>query len=157
MSDLDDLVRCANNWNVAKNLSDGFHHPYTRSDGEKFITMAMSKDPLEIFAIEVDGDFAGSIGFRPDTDIDRLNAELGYWLAEPYWGKGIMPEAIKQLVSYTFETFPITRIYARPFGHNLASQRVLEKAGFTLEARFNNTFIKNGELTDELIYAMRKT
>jgi RimJ/RimL family protein N-acetyltransferase len=81
--------------------------------------------------------------------------ELGYWVAEPFWGKGIMTKAVLQMVDYGFKTFDITRIFARPFGTNIASQTVLEKAGFILEARLDKTLYKNGEFLDELIYAVR--
>ena len=84
------------------------------------------------------------------------NAELGYWLAEPFWGKGIITYAIQEMVEYGFKTFDITRIFAIPFGTNIASQKALEKAGFILEARLNKTIFKNGEYQDELIYAIRK-
>ncbi|MDV7400217.1 GNAT family protein, partial [Arthrospira platensis SPKY1] len=77
------------------------------------------------------------------------------WLAEPFWGRGIVTEAIKQVVDFAFNTYDINRIFARPFGTNIASQRVLEKAGFTLEARLEKTLYKNGEYLDELIYSVR--
>ena len=105
---------------------------------------------------EVDGEFVGGIGVHPQDDIQRLNAELGYWLAEHLWGKGIMTEAIRRMVKYAFENFEIDRIFARPFGSNVASQKALEKAGFTFEARFEKTLIKNGEKQDEIFYAIRR-
>ncbi|MDB5263882.1 MAG: family N-acetyltransferase, partial [Adhaeribacter sp.] len=114
-------------------------------------------NPSKIFAIEVNGEAAGGIGVHPQTDIQRKNAELGYWLAEPYWGKGIITKAIRQMVDFAFQHPDIERIFARPFGTNLASQRVLEKAGFILEARLHKTFFKNGIYEDELIYARRRT
>jgi RimJ/RimL family protein N-acetyltransferase len=156
MDDLDDLVRYANNPNIAKNLTDLFPHPYSREDGMKFIKMTMEQNPRQVMAIAIDGEVSGAIGVHPQTDIHRKNAELGYWLAEPFWGKGIITEAVKQMVDYGFRTFDIDRIYARPFGDNRASQRVLEKAGFKLEARFKNTLIKNGVYQDELVYAVRR-
>jgi RimJ/RimL family protein N-acetyltransferase len=119
--------------------------------------MAMAKDPPSVFAIDVDGEAVGCIGIFPQEDIHRLNAEMGYWLSELYWGRGIMTAAIRRMVDYGFSTFDITRIYARPFGTNLASQRVLEKAGFTCEARFEKVLIKNGELLDEVIYGIKRT
>jgi len=81
---------------------------------------------------------------------------LGYWLAESYWGKGIITQAIRAIVDYGFETFEIDRIFARPFGSNIASQKVLEKVGFILEARLIKTIWKNGRYEDELIYAKRR-
>ncbi len=156
MEDLEDLVKYADNPNIAKFLTDGFPHPYTRENGKKFIESAMTADPVQIFAIEIEGEAAGGIGIHPQADIQRKNAELGYWLAEPFWGRGIMTKAIAQIVEYAFLTFDLNRIFARPFGNNPGSQRILEKNGFLLEARFDKTLIKNGEYLDELFYAIRR-
>lgn len=155
-TDLDSLVQHANNYNIAKNLTDKFPFPYTQNDGIAFINLALSATPQEIFAITVDGEVIGSIGVHPQTDVYRKNAELGYWIAEPFWGKGIVPEAVKLMVAYGFRTFDITRIFARPFGINFKSQRVLEKTGFTLEAELKETYYKFGIVHDEMIYAIRK-
>jgi RimJ/RimL family protein N-acetyltransferase len=155
-SDVDSLVKYANNKNIAVNLTDMFPYPYTREDAEKFIAYAISDTPNHLFAIDIDDKAVGSIGIHPQDDIHRLNAELGYWLAEPFWGKGVITSAIKQVVSYTFDNTDVERIFARPFGTNIASQKVLEKNKFRLEGRFEKTLIKNGELKDELIYAIRR-
>jgi [ribosomal protein S5]-alanine N-acetyltransferase len=156
LSDADELVKHAGNFNVAKNMTDQFPHPYRLENAHAFIAIAQSAVPTRLFAIEVNGGAAGGIGLHPQSDIQRKNAELGYWLSEDYWGRGIMTKAVQQMVSYGFKTFDITRIYARPFGSNFGSQRVLEKAGFVLEGRFENALFKNGVFTDELIYAVRK-
>lgn len=156
LSDLDELVKHANNFNVAKNLTDKFPHPYTTEHGRAFIEMTLAANPVTIFAITVDDKVVGGIGLHPQSDIYRLNAELGYWLAEPYWGKGIMTQAVLQMIDFGFKNLDINRIFARPYGSNLGSQRVLEKAGFQLEGRFDKTLIKNGVLEDELVYAVRK-
>jgi len=156
MEDLDDLVRYANNEKIAKNLTDMFPHPYGKEDGKRFLKMIMAHEPLHVMAIEIEGVASGAIGIHPKEDIQRKNAELGYWLAEPFWGNGIISEAIKKMVKYAFENFDINRIYARPFGDNKASQRVLEKAGFELETTFKNTLIKNGVYQDEHYYAVRR-
>jgi [ribosomal protein S5]-alanine N-acetyltransferase len=103
----------------------------------------------------VDGKAVGGIGIHIQPDIYQKNAEMGYWLGEPFWGKGIITNAISQMVDYAFKHWSINRIFARPFGTNLASQRVLEKAGFLLEGKFEKTLYKNGEYMDELIYATR--
>jgi [ribosomal protein S5]-alanine N-acetyltransferase len=157
MDDLDNLVKFANNKKIADNLTDAFPHPYKREDGIAYITAHGHPDgvpdPVRVLAIVVDGIACGSIGVFPQTDIHRKNAEMGYWLAEDYWGKGIMTEAVRQTIGYGFRTFDINRIFARPFSTNLASQRVLEKAGMNLEARFEKTIIKNGQFLDELIYS----
>lgn len=156
LSDVDSLAKHANNFKIAKFLTDAFPHPYTVDHAKAFIAMATQDDPVHIFAIDVNGEAVGAIGLHPQKDIMCKNAELGYWLSEPYWGKGIITEAIKQIVPIGFSIFDITRIYARPYGTNAASQRVLEKTGFKLEARIEKNIFKNGEFLDELIYAVRK-
>jgi RimJ/RimL family protein N-acetyltransferase len=156
LSDLDSLVKYANNPKIAANLTNGFPNPYHRENGEAFINMAMEHDPIQIFAIDIKGEACGGIGLHPQTDIHEKNVELGYWLAEPFWGKGIVTAAVKQIVIYGFKTFDIERIFARPFGYNIASQKLLEKAGFTFECRFEKTIFKNGVYQDELFYAIRR-
>lgn len=156
-ADLNNLVRYANNWNIAQYLTDQFPHPYTEEKGKAFIDMASQHDPVRIFAIDLNGQAVGGIGIHPQQDIYRRNAELGYWLAEPFWGQGIMSHAIKSAVNYAFDTFAIDRVFARPFGSNIASQKVLEKANFILEGRFEQVLIKAGVVEDELVYAIRRT
>ncbi len=157
IEDLPALVKHANDPTIAANLTDAFPHPYTEEHGQQFLTHWMASDPPLVLAIEVNGEAAGAVGLHPQTDIMRRNAELGYWLARPYRGHGIMSTVVLQAVVRGFTILPgIHRIYARPFGRNLASQRVLEKAGFVLEATLNGTFVKNGQVEDELIYARRR-
>lgn len=156
INDLDSFVKYANNPKIANNLTDKFPHPYTIEHGKIFIEMATKNNPANIFAIDINGEACGGIGIHPQDDVQRKNAELGYWLAEPFWGNGIISKAIPQIVEYAFKNFDITRIYARPYGTNAASQRVLEKAGFKLEGKFEKTLFKNGEFLDEYIYAIRK-
>lgn len=156
ISDLDNLVKYANNINISKYLTDKFPHPYTKENGEGFIAFATKDNPIHIFAIDIAGEAVGGIGIHPKEDVERNNAELGYWIAEPFWGNGIITKAIPQIVEFGFKTFPIDRIFARPFGNNPASQRVLEKTGFTFEHKFEKTLIKNGELLDELFYSVRR-
>ncbi len=155
-NDLDTLVKYANNFEIAKNLTNQFPHPYTRESGEGFIAMTLQHEPTRIFCIDVNGEPIGAIGIHPQQDIFCKNAELGYWLAEPFWGKGIMVNAVLQMLKYGFANFDITRIFARPFHTNLGSQRVLEKAGFVLEAKFEKTIFKNGLYLDEWIYAVKR-
>ena len=156
ISDLDSLVQYGNNPKIAANMTDRFPNPYTEEEGKKFIAFATQHSPIRLFAISIDGKAAGGIGLHAQEDIHSRNMELGYWLAEPFWGKGIVSSAISQMVEYGFKTFDITRIFARPFGTNIGSQRVLEKAGFKLEARFEKTLFKNEKFLDELVYAIRK-
>lgn len=156
ISDINDLVRNANNKNISDNLTNAFPHPYTIADGEKFIKSLEKHNPTKAFAIVINNEACGAIGVFQQMDVHEKNAEMGYWLAEQHWGKGIITNAIKQIVEYGFKNFEITRIFARPFGSNLASQKVLEKAGFKLEAKLKNTIYKNGKFLDELYYAIYK-
>jgi len=155
-NDIESLMEYANNPKIAANLTNQFPNPYTRESGENFIKFAMQSSPPTIFAIDIDGKASGGIGLHVQSDIHIKNAELGYWLAEPFWGQGIMTKAVKHMVDYGFKNLDINRIYARPFGTNIASQKVLKNAGFVLEGKFKCTIFKNGEYLDELIYAVRK-
>ncbi len=156
IDDLNDLVAMANNKNIAQYMADVFPHPYTEERGKAFIEFANSTKPQSIFAITVEGKPVGSVGLHPLTDILRKNSEIGYWLAENHWGKGIMTKAIKQIVEYGFANMDVVRIFARIYGTNIPSQKVIEKVGFKLEGKFEKTIYKNGEFLDELIYAVRK-
>ena len=154
--DLQCLVKYANNWNIAKNMTDKFPFPYTETDGKEFIEWATEDYPIHILAIDISGEAVGGIGIHPQGDIHKKNAELGYWLAETFWGRGIMTLAVKQMVDFAFDTYDIDRVFARPFETNKASQRVLEKAGFTLEAILAKVLLKNNEFMDEYIYGIRR-
>ena len=154
--DLDSLVLYGNNPHIAQYLTDKFPNPYTPEKAKAFIAHNTKEKTPNVLAIDVEGEAVGAIGIHPQSDIECKNAEMGYWLAEPFWGKGIMSEAIQHMVNYGFQHWDINRIFARPFGTNIGSQRALEKAGFVLEARFSKTFFKKGEYLDELVYAVRK-
>jgi len=152
-SDVESLARYANNHNIWKNLRDAFPHPYTRHDAREFIRAIRLREPETTFAIAVQGEAVGSIGFVMHSDVERVSAEIGYWLGEPYWGRGILTEALKGVTSYAMKAHGLTRIYALPFAWNTASCRVLEKAGYVLEARLRCSAVKDGELTDQMQYA----
>ena len=157
MDDLDNLVRFANNKKIADNLRDVFPFPYTREDGIAFLTASIPggvNPPGSVFAIVVHGITCGSVGIFPQTDVHRKNAEIGYWLGEDYWGRGIATGAVKQIIEYGFSIYEINRIFACSYASNLASQRVLEKAGMKLEARLKESIYKNGQFLDELIYSV---
>ncbi|MCK9625242.1 MAG: GNAT family N-acetyltransferase [Bacteroidales bacterium] len=156
ITDLESLVKHANNYNIAKWLTNQFPYPYDTKAGERYINSVLNDNPQKVFAIEVNGEAVGSIGIFPQSDIHRKTAEIGYWLSEKYWGNGIMPKAINEIVDYGFKTFDIVWIYARPFSTNKSSQHVLEKAGFELKARFKKALYKNDEYIDELIYSKLK-
>jgi [ribosomal protein S5]-alanine N-acetyltransferase len=154
--DAEVLALIANNANIAQFMTNGFPHPYSLEDAKKFIKMAISHPTSIIKAIEIDHNLAGGIGLHPQNDIYQKNAELGFWLAEKYWGKGVMTNAIKDMIKIGFSSLDIDRIYAIPFGTNQGSIAVLEKAGFKLEAVLEKTIYKNGQFLDELIYAVRR-
>ncbi len=155
MDDLPSLVKHANNFDISKNMMDTFPHPYTDASGKTFLQMVEKSNDL-ILCIEINGKAAGSTGIHLKTDIYRKNAELGYWLAEPYWGKGIISRVIPEIVEMGFERFDIERIYAGVFQTNKASQRVLEKNGFTHEARLVKNVYKNDQFQDQHIYSVRR-
>lgn len=155
-NDLSSLLRYADNPLIAQNMTDQFPHPYTKEAGLAFIERANQHKPPLMLAIEFEQEAIGGIGLHPQSDIYRLNAELGYWIGEPFWGKGIASFAIGEMVAYGFKHLDIQRIFARPFGRNIASQKALEKNGFTLEAKIEQNLIKNGHPEDELIYAFRR-
>ena len=152
-SDVDSLVACANNRAIWLNLRDRFPHPYTRRDGIDFLRSIVGVFPETIFAMAVDDQAVGSIGFVPQQDVERVSAEIGYWLGESYWGRGIATEALRTLTRYAIERHGLSRLFALPFASNLASCRVLEKAGYRLEARLHRSAIKNGEIVDQCQYS----
>lgn len=152
-SDADRLVYLANNINIAKNLRDGFPHPYYRKDAEKFIDMCMILDPPSVFAIEYTGEHIGNIGLTFGSDVYRKSAEIGYFVAEPYWNKGIATEAVKLMTEIAFDHFGMVRVHAGIFEYNHASMRVLEKCGYRKEGVFRKSVIKMNALWDEVRYA----
>lgn len=158
LGDAPAVAKYADNPRVARNLRDAFPQPYSLSDAEWYVKDCVEKGDNGQFccAIVVDGEAAGSIAVQQGSDVYCKSGELGYWLAEPYWGRGIMTEAVKQACAAAFDKLDIVRIHAEPFAHNTASRRVLEKAGFTLEGTLRNSVYKNGEVLDSCLYALLK-
>ncbi len=153
IEDAETLASYANNSKIAANLRDAFPHPYTVSDAAGYINFCLGMKDELCFAIEVDGKAVGSIGVFLKEDVYRKSAELGYWLAEPFWGKGIMSEAVSRICEHAFSKYDIVRIFAEPFARNLGSRRVLEKAGFELEGILKKSVFKNGVIEDSCMYA----
>ena len=153
VKDLNSLVEHANNRNIWLNLRDGFPHPYLKRDGREFLRRMRTSRPEATFAIAVDGQAAGAIGFVLREDVDRVSSEVGYWLGEAFWGRGITSEALAAMTQYAIATHGFTRLFAVPFATNTASCRVLEKAGYVLEARLCRSAIKDGVIVDQLQYA----
>jgi RimJ/RimL family protein N-acetyltransferase len=152
-ADVASLVAHADNRNVWINVRDRFPHPYTRGDARRFIRKMRDARPETVFAIAVDEVAVGGIGFVLQQDVDRVSAEIGYWLGESFWGRGIATDALKAVTRYAIETHGLTRIFAVPFAYNTASCRVLEKAGYQLEGRLRRSAIKDGTVIDQLQYA----
>ena len=153
MGDAEALARHGDNEKIWINLRDAFPHPYTVHHAREFIKSLRHRTPETTFAIAVNGEAAGSVGFVLRNDVERVSAEIGYWLAEPFWGRGIATEALAAMTQYAIATHGLTRVYALPFAANTASCRVLEKAGYLLEGRLRRSAIKNGVIADQLQYA----
>jgi len=152
--DEESLVRHANSRKIWRNLRDSFPNPYTFADAQRWIEAANPTSLITNFAIVVDGEAVGGIGLALKDDVFRRSAEIGYWLGEEYWGRGIVSEAVRSLTDYAFATFDLCRVYAGVFEWNPASMRVLEKAGYEFECRLKKSVTKDGETIDELIYAV---
>lgn len=155
LSDAGNLAQIINNKNILNNLRDGLPYPYTVKDAEEFITAMLASDKTKTFAfaITVDDRVVGSIGVFRCENIHCRTAEMGYYIGEPYWGKGLGTSAVKQVCSYIFQHTDIIRIFAEPFAYNTASCRVLEKAGFQQEGVLRSNAVKNGQVLDMKMYS----
>jgi RimJ/RimL family protein N-acetyltransferase len=151
--DVPSIAKYANNRRIWLNLRDGFPHPYYRQHAEEFIERALQTTPATLFAIATGNEAIGSIGLMPGADVHRFSAELGYWLAEPFWGRGIMTSAVKCVTTYAIEALGLYRVYAEPYIHNVASAKVLEKAGFMCEGIMRSSAFKDGIICDQYIYS----
>jgi len=147
------LVRHANNPKIAANLRDQFPHPYTRRDAIDFLDYVRSQEPECAFAIEYGGEVVGGVGFLLGRDIARMSAEMGYWLSEEFWGRGIATRVVTAMSDWAFDQYNLTRVFATAFAHNAASIRVLEKAGFAREGVLRRSAIKNGVILDQVLFA----
>lgn len=158
LEDAKDLAAALSNKKIQDNLRDGLSYPYTEKDGQDYINAMLEADENDTFAfaIIVDDKVMGSIGAFRQGNIHSKTAEMGYYIAEEYWGKGIMTEAVKLLCNYVFEKTDIIRIFAEPFAYNIGSCRVLEKAGFQYEGTLRSNAVKNGKVIDMKMYGLVK-
>lgn len=158
IEDACNLAAALNNKKVQDNLRDGLPYPYTVADAEKFISSMLraEKDSQYAWAITVNNKAIGSIGVFRKDNIHRYTAEMGYYVAEPWWGKGIGTIAVKEACNYIFKNTDILRIFAEPFAYNTASCRILEKAGFVFEGTLRKNAVKNGKILDMKMYAFVK-
>ena len=151
--DEESLARHANNRKIWLNLRDGFPSPYTLEDAGRWILLAGPKEPPTDFTIALGDEAAGGIGFHPGEDVYRRSAEIGFWLGEAHWGKGIASAAVRAVTAHAFSAFDLCRLYAHVFAFNGASMRVLEKAGYACEAVLRKAATKGGKTVDVYLYA----
>ena len=156
ITDQNALMKYANNDNISKNLRDSFPYPYTKRESDAWISSAINQNPELNFAIANSEELIGGIGLMFQPDVYRFSAEIGYWIGEPFWGKGIASLALIALSKYAFEQFDLNRIFAGVFQGNKASMRVLEKSGFVLEGRLRKSVYKENRFKDQLMYSILK-
>ncbi|WP_350286105.1 GNAT family protein [uncultured Croceitalea sp.] len=149
LSDKVELARLANNKNIWNNLRDHIPFPYEEDDAEIFITLTIEEEPQRTFGIAHNGQLSGIIGLVLQKDVYQKSAEIGYWIGEPFWGKGIATKAVELISEYAFDKLNLNRIYTGVFEYNIASMKVLEKNGFKKEGVFKNAIFKNGKVCDE--------
>lgn len=163
MEDAPSLTRHVNNRKIWMNVRDALPHPYKEHHARSFIRQNLDNQRATgrsgktgrnfIFAIELDGDLAGAIGLHHKEDVYRLNYELGFWLGEPFWGRGIMTTAVGCITDFAFNETEAHRLYAEVFDHNQASMRVLTKNNFRREAVLREAIIKDGQIEDLHVFA----
>jgi RimJ/RimL family protein N-acetyltransferase len=152
--DREAIVRHANNRKVSLNLRDRFPFPYTERDARNWLDAVIGLEPETNFAIDVAGEAVGGIGYTIQYDVARRSAEIGYWLGEGFWGRGIATEALIAVTDHAFANHDLCRVFAHVFDWNGASARVLEKAGYAFEGRMRKSVTKEGQTIDQLMYAM---
>jgi len=150
--DADSIAKLANNKMIWDNIRDKMPHPYVKKDAESFIDLTKKEDPQVSFGILFENELCGVIGLILQTDVYRKSSEMGYWIGEPYWGKGIATEAVGKIIRYGFEELELERIFAGAYEYNVASMRVLEKNGFIKEGISRKSALKNGQFYDEHKY-----
>jgi len=158
LEDAEGLCKVINNKNVLDNLRDGLPFPYTVEDAKDFISAMLSADPHTVyaFAITFEDNIIGSIGAFRQSNIHSRTAEVGYYIGEPYWGRGFGTSAVKQICEYIFRETDIIRLFAEPFANNEASCRILEKTGFQYEGTLRKNAVKNGVILDMKMYSIIK-
>jgi len=155
-SNLETLASLANNKSIWLNVRDVFPNPYTIYDAQSYYNFVKDNPQNVIKAIHYKGEFCGMIGLFPKNDVYKYSGELGYWLGEPFWGKGIATQALQLICIHAFEELGLERVYAGVFDYNKGSAKVLEKNGFQKEGVMRRAVFKNGEFCDEVIYGKIK-
>jgi len=148
------IAKYANNRKIWINMyDDAFPYPYTIEDAEAFLSRAIQSDFRTFYAISDETEAIGAIGLTPRRGVHRFTAELGYWLGEPFWDRGIMTETTRTMTDYAFKELGLHRVFAEVYVTNPASARVLEKAGFTCEGTLRASVVKDGKVLDQMLYA----
>ena len=155
-ADAESLQRHANDRQVSMQLRDRFPYPYSIDAARTFLGWIAKQPAATVWAIEVEGHAAGGIGVELHNDVERVSAEIGYWLGQKYWRRGIATEVLTAVTAEAFKRFEITRLYAVPFADHAASVRVLEKAGYAREGHLRQSAIKDGKIRDQLLFAAYK-
>lgn len=156
-SDRDSLAKHADNIKVWNNLRDHLPNPYTLADADSFIAHCSSQSPPTDFAIDISGNTVGVIGYIPRTDVERISAEIGYWVGEEFWNRGIATKVLTDFTNYIFRETNLVHLFAIVFSTNPASMRVLEKAGFNFVGKLHRAAVKNGKIIDLHIYEKLKS
>jgi RimJ/RimL family protein N-acetyltransferase len=151
-SDAEALAKIANNKKIWDNVRDRLPYPYSKKDAKEWLALVKLQKTVTTFCVEADGEMAGSVGFTMKEDVYRKSVEVGYFIGEEFWGKGIATEAIRQLIEYIQKNFDVVRIYAEVFEYNKASMKVLEKNGFYLECIRRKAAIKNKIILDDYVW-----
>jgi [ribosomal protein S5]-alanine N-acetyltransferase len=155
-SDAESLHHQANNRQVSMHLRDRFPYPYDIEHARTFLGWIAKQPAPTVWAIDVGGEAVGGIGIELHTDVERVSAEIGYWLGQPFWGQGIATAALTAVTAQVFKDYQLTRLYAVPFADHIASVRVLEKAGYVREGHLRQSAVKEGKIRDQLLFAAYK-
>jgi [ribosomal protein S5]-alanine N-acetyltransferase len=150
--DAKQLAHITNNKNIWNNLRDSIPFPYTLKNAQEWIAHCSTQNPVVNFAVVYNSVIAGNIGCVPKTDVYRNTIEIGYFIDEAHWGKGIATEAVRILTDYIQKHFKVVRIYAEVFAHNKASMKVLRSNGFFLESIRRKAAIKNNQVIDDYVW-----
>jgi len=155
-NDVEAIVKNANNREVSKYMRDSFPYPYSKDNAVQWIDFAKKNYSSLFFAIADENELIGGIGAVPQTDVHRFSAEVGFWLGQSHWNKGIITKAVPVFCNYLFTKFDFNRLTANVFEGNDASQKVLEKNGFVLEGKLRKSVFKENKFVDHYIHGLLK-
>ncbi len=155
LSDAQRISELANNKKIAMNLRDNFPHPYSLKDAKNFVREITLKK-IYVRAICYEDQIIGAVGFYQDRDVMRYSAEIGYWIGEAYWNKGFCTQMLRLIIPEYLRYTDVLRIYAIVFASNVASEKVLEKLGFTMEGTLRSAIYKNDQFQDARIWSLLK-